>query len=140
MKKYLNFINEEVSEEVLNFRRAMGDYNDERDGFDDNHFRENNDDEYYDNWDTFKKEKILYLFHSTEKNLLPTIIRNGLNGKIYLSVSPEEVLEIHPVLLRIDVTNMELEREGVYFITHNVAPNRIEVIGKIEDYRDYYVN
>jgi hypothetical protein len=149
VKKYLSFLNEEVSEEVLKFRRAMGDYGDDEIEFKDSRkFQENgnpfqddgDDDEDYDNWDTFKREKIFYLFHATEQNLLPTIIRNGLIGRIYLTDNPETALEKHPVLLRIEVNNLGLTKEGDYYIANNIAPNRIEVIGSMQEFINYYSN
>jgi hypothetical protein len=69
-----------------------------------------------------------YMYHSTEEDNVDDIMKSGLVGEIYLTTTPEEAAEHHPVVLKIDVRNRELKMGDEGFIVNGVPADQIEVI------------
>lgn len=67
-----------------------------------------------------------FLYHSTEPDVIDSIMRDGLNGDIYLAETPEEALRHHPLLLKIDVRFRKLRREREGWVVKNIPVDQIE--------------
>jgi hypothetical protein len=70
-----------------------------------------------------------FMYHSTEEDNVDNIMKNGLVGDIYLTTTPEEAREHHPVILKIDVRNRVLKMGDECFVVNGVPSDQIEVIG-----------
>jgi RNA:NAD 2'-phosphotransferase (TPT1/KptA family) len=84
-----------------------------------------------------------YLYHRTQKELVPTILKEGLKRKgfaVYLSESPFSWLGLGTATLRVEVDKIPRENEMTTFIPEldevlvwgNIPPSAIEVFGDEE--------
>lgn len=69
-----------------------------------------------------------FLYHSCDEDNLPSIMKNGLVGKIYLKDTPEEAAELHPVVFKVDVRNREMNKDREGWIVKDVPADLIERI------------
>lgn len=71
-----------------------------------------------------------YLYHSTERNCLNSIFSHGLNGKIYLTKTPEEARQHHPIVLKILADKDKALKQGNNYIMRNIPARDIVGIVK----------
>lgn len=77
-----------------------------------------------------EKGNLNYLYHSTEPNCIDSIFSKGLNGKIYLTKTPEEAKQYHPIVLKIMADEDNIQKQGNNFIIQNIPVNNIVGIVK----------
>ena len=68
-----------------------------------------------------------YMYHSTEPTNVNSILTNGLNGNIYLTLNPEDAQKYHPVVLKIYVKGKTLKVKDDGFVAQNIPPEDIEI-------------
>jgi hypothetical protein len=80
------------------------------------------------NYDKYSNEKFDYLYHSIEKEDIDSVMRYGLKGEIYLTLTQAEAKKYHPIVLKIDVSTRQLKvsREG--FIVKDIPVDQIEML------------
>lgn len=80
--------------------------------------------------DEWNEESDDYLYHSTEEVCLNSIFSKGLNGKIYLTKTPEEAQKYHPIVLKILADKDKTLKQGNNYIINNIPAENIVGIVK----------
>jgi len=67
-----------------------------------------------------------FLYHAVEIEAVDSIMRDGLNGEIYLTETPEEAAIHHPIVLKIDTRYRDVRRARGHWVVKNVPIDQIE--------------
>jgi hypothetical protein len=83
-------------------------------------------------------EKLDYMYHSIDEKDYNNVMKNGLLGEIYLTKTPDEAREYHPLVLKIDIKNRDLNiKEDGKCSVMGVTIDKIIKYDNIDMYMDY---
>lgn len=73
-----------------------------------------------------QSDKYEFMYHAVEPEDLDSVLRYGLKGDIYLTLTPEEAAEYHPIVLKINVKERKLIAKDEGFVVKDIPKDQIE--------------
>jgi hypothetical protein len=92
-------------------------------------------DSFYTDWGKWRDGKGFektnpneFLYHSIEDDYYDGVMKDGLIGKIYLTETPQESAQHHPIVLKINVKGLRLRKDGNHWTFYGKIP-----VSKLEE-------